>query len=920
MKLSNFIFINYKTIGAFPPFIKTRLMGKLHALILLFICCFFSLVCFSQYSLSGNFQNLTEVKYQNLPSLQLSILQDGFVIKYELVSPKVKFKIINFTPGKYTLSAAGNYFAKWDTTFQIISSDIDNIVIPLLPLSKSLDTIRITSKRNPFFKRSDTLVFNAADYKRGNEKSLKDLINNLPGASVESGIIVVNGQVVQRLLLDGKDLTGADYSKIVNNLGVANVKELQLIQNYKDRFQLSYNLGDSILAMNITFKNKRSIITTARVGAGVGVPGKFYEGNADVLGDKKAFTFLLFANKNNHGNSLEQLTVSNGLYAAIFSSAQLRSRQVGSFLNAVREPYYLGIQKNAYVFNNTGLLDLSTEFRISATCKTKNIISFSPEAVNISKNSFSQSFIGNDIFATRQSDLNNAISGKQLVWKSETVKMLSNNSQVIFKLKQISNVKNANNTELVNGLNRSIVPENSLQLSSAIIEFNKLTSIKSRISLQFFAEVESTKEKLFSTGIPYLGVFLPIDSGAINTFMQSTIQKQNQLGFSFEYSKLVGSRAQLVASIRVKKSVGDFLNTLNVEAPNIKFFQVDSFSQRTLQKRVVISPSISFVKWIYNWYLSTTLSPVLLPLQQQGSYIEKNKFYCNGNFKLSRSFDKFRTGFSIDKIVDLPNNEYLPDATIVGFGNIYKAPTAFFANQKSIQFDVFLRSNNMQGFSSKYNITLTYARENKNYIPTPLANNFYAIESVLFLPNKTDRYNITIGSFFKWNKGNLVYEPNLDYTITNRPFFQNGIFLSSISKSWNYKQLIKRVGLHKLNFSLVNNIQKTVFSSESKTLYKVFNSFTQFTVDIMVKQKYFLVSQIQHVYNKLSATQKGQEFYFVNIGATYRPSSKIGFSFDWRNVLNSNNYILQNTSPTFRSIEKTRLIPSHIFLKMDYNF
>ncbi len=888
---------------------------------LIFFNILFSLPLYAQYQCTGSFQNFTSIKQQELTSVQVRLLQSGIIIKFISINPNQKFELANIEKGKYTLSVVGNYFNSWDTSFQIIDKNISNIIIPLLPLSKNLDTVIITAKRSVYYKRKDTIVFNAKQYIRGNEKSLKDLVNNLPGASVtNSGKIAVNGQVVRRLLLEGKDLTGEDYSKIVNNMGVSNIKEIQLIQNYIDKFHLSYNLRDSMLAMNITFTKKRGIITTARLGLGAGAPNKFYEANTDILGDKKKLTFLFLANTNNRGYSFEQLSNSNFVFYNAYQNSMLKAREGNKFLNTVREPFYINIEKNAYLFNNTSLLDLSTELRISNSCRTKTIITLAPEKINIFKNNFSESFIGDSLLANTSNEGNSLIKSNSLQVKSETVKMFSKRSQLIVRLNNIQILKNANNVETINTVESNIIPENNLYLTTAKIEYNQLPTVNTRFSVHLFVEAENNAEILQSSGIAYKGVFLPADSGDVNNFKQHNYQNQKQFGAALEFSKTKG-RSQLILNIIAKRSDGIFDNNLIVKTRNNINLSIDSFNQFLSLKRTVILPSISYISWIGNYYLNTNSSLQYIPTQKQNLFIEKNNVNFQSKFSVGRNFENNRISVIFEKSVEYPNNEYLPKPMIVDYGNIYKAPTDFFAKKNITSVGFIFSSNNMQGFSSKYNFSINYSKEKTNYITTPIVNNFYTVESLLFNPNITNNLNIVLGSFFKFNKASLLYEPKLTYDIAITPVFQNNIFINSNSKSWNYSQLVKRVGLQKVNFSLQNDITRNVFLNNKKILYKSLNSATNATLDYMIAKKFFFVTQLQHIYYDLRNDQKAQNFYFFNFTTSYSPiKTKFNFSLSWRNVLNSKYFILQNSTATFYSISKTKLLPSHLFFKMSYTF
>jgi hypothetical protein len=875
------------------------------------------LVLFSQNLCQGKFENKTTIPSKDLPNISLRLLKNGFIVKFKQTNPLEKFSMSDFENGIYNLYVAGDFFKSWDTTLSFKGDTISNIVIPLFPLLSHLDTVKISTKKNPFFKRGDTIVFNAKEYRRGTEKNLKELINNLPGTNVTNGTIYIYGKQVERLLLEGKDLTGEDYSKVVNNLSAINVKEIQLIQNYKDKFKLSYNIGDSMLAMNISFNKKRGLITTARIGVGFGLPNKFYELNADILGDYKKLTFLTLGNSNNHGNSLEQLTNGNNSYYTYLGFNNLRAREVNRFLNPVREPYLLGLEKNNYLFNNTNLIDISTEYKLSKTAKTKNIFAWSPEKLSIFKNETSQSFLGDSIFSSRISESNSKIKSSLFLWKNETVKMFSNRSQVIFKLKYIVKNKKGDGLENINSINRELKPENKNNFLSTFLEYNYLPSKKSRFSTYFFYESEKLIESLFSEGISFKSVFLPIDSGEVSKVVQRGSQQQNQVGVQVEFSKLFSSKSQMLVSLAIKKSLGNFSNQVNVKSLTITNLLIDSFTQSIPISRTNLDFNSSFTKWLGNWYISTSVNPFFLPTQRVGNLLYKNEVNWNGKLELAKLFENNRLGVTLNKEAQYPNSTYYEIPIVANLNNIYKVTNQFFPRENTLIFNLYFRSNNIYGNNSKYNLSFNFIKRNENYLANTIANNFYTIESVLLRKTITNNFNLSLSSFFKLKNLNIIYEPKLSINYSKFPISQNDKFVFSKSNLIEFNQGFKKIGLHKMNFNLENSITKSIFYNEDVKSFSTLNSISKLSFDYLLKKNISISTQLQNVFIHNSKTQN---FYLLNTSLDYRPISKLSIMFEIKNVFNSKFYILQYSSPTFIGVYKTKLLPLHGFLKLDYNF
>jgi hypothetical protein len=887
--------------------------------ILLIILLLNSQLGICQFKIEGQFRNHTKIKIGTSTSLQVTLIKNGLIKQGLSAEIEGVFKIHGSDTGKYTLAVNGNFFAAWDSTF-LINNDTIKIIIPLNVLGRTLDTVVVKNKPSIFKIKNDTLIFNLKELKRGNEKNLAGLVNNLPGMQVVEGSILYNGQRVKRLLLDGKDLTGEAYDKVLNNLGVSNIKELQLLSNYKDKFQLSYSIADSMLALNVVFEKKRGLITAARITAGLGLPNNFYEASTDFVGDKKHLTFFLIANSNNHGYSFEGLTQTEAKSTSFSETNIFRARPVGHFLNAVREPYLFDVEKNNYLFNKTNLIDLSTEYRISNTSRTKNIFTWSPDIVRMGKSQFAQVFIGDTVLAQTTSVINNNIKTKNFNWRSETVKMLNKRNQLIFRFNLYNNNKIAAYKELINGIDKIVQPKNTLQLFSTLLEYNLIPSKNSRASVKLFSETEKVTEKFQSNGVAYLGVFLPVDSGVVNNFLQSTSQKQQQIGASIEFSEINEKRVHFITNITIKTSTGSFANGLNVTSLNNYLSKPTFFNDTSKLRRTIVATSFTYTRWLGHWFISASVTPTLFLRLQQNNFVEKNVFAWTSATNISTLLKKYRIGFLLNRDFEIPNTRYFPFGTISNFGNVYKAPTQFFAKEADLLATVFFKSNNFFGATSKIDFSFLYNTMSANILESAEANNFYVVNSISFLNNKTEGLSFVAASFFKNKTSKFVFEPNLTLSTFISPILQNGNLINAKSNAIAYKMALRKLGLKTLNFKLENTLRFTNYSSAGAKLYSAFSSVTNFIGDLAFKKKYFLQTNLMHVFNKISEDDNQQNIAFLNIDFSYRPNAKWGLAAEWRNVFNAKEYIVQNNRPTYFNINRTVLLPMHIFVRLDYNF
>ncbi len=136
----------------------------------------------------------------------------------------------------------------------------------------TLETIEL-SYEMPVTVRGDTLIYNADSFKNGSERKLEDVLKNLPGVEInDDGQIEVEGKVVNKLMVNGKDFFDGDTKLASKNIPSKAVDKIQVLRNYSEVGQLSgvTNNQDNV-AINIKLKEGKENFWFGNVTAGAGV-------------------------------------------------------------------------------------------------------------------------------------------------------------------------------------------------------------------------------------------------------------------------------------------------------------------------------------------------------------------------------------------------------------------------------------------------------------------------------------------------------------------------------------------------------------------------------------------------------------------------------------------------------------------------
>lgn len=140
-----------------------------------------------------------------------------------------------------------------------------------LEADNTLDAVELTYVM-PVVVRGDTLTYNADSFNTGTERKLEDVLENLPGVEInEDGQVEVEGKVVNKLMVNGKDFFDGDTKLATKNIPSNAVSKVQILRNYAEVGQLrSVRNNQDNVALNIKLKEGKENFWFGDVTAGVG--------------------------------------------------------------------------------------------------------------------------------------------------------------------------------------------------------------------------------------------------------------------------------------------------------------------------------------------------------------------------------------------------------------------------------------------------------------------------------------------------------------------------------------------------------------------------------------------------------------------------------------------------------------------------
>ena len=258
---------------------------------------------------------LSQVKLQGVVRDSLGTpLELANVIAINKQSSALESFGVTTEDGKFMLSLSKNQTYNMQVSYigmktyeeEITTQNIDITRDFNLRPDNSLDAIEL-SYEMPVTVRGDTLIYNADSFTNGSERKLEDVLKNLPGVELnEDGQIEVEGKVVNKLMVNGKDFFDGDTKLASKNIPSKAVDKIQVLRNYSEVSQLSgvTNNQDNV-AINIKLKEGKENFWFGTVtgGGGVSEEDELYIAQPKLFYYSPKFSLNFIGDLNNTGET-----------------------------------------------------------------------------------------------------------------------------------------------------------------------------------------------------------------------------------------------------------------------------------------------------------------------------------------------------------------------------------------------------------------------------------------------------------------------------------------------------------------------------------------------------------------------------------------------------------------------------------------
>jgi hypothetical protein len=188
--------------------------------------------------------------------------------RFERVRPgayRVEVKYLGFRPFSQPVTVSGSPVVLGQLMLQEDVTTIQEVeIIGRVPLGQQ---------------QGDTTSYNAAAFKTAPDASAEDLVQKMPGITIQNGRIQAQGEDVVQILIDGKRFFGDDADAALRNLPADVIESVQILDKQTDQAEMSgFDDGQREKTINIVTRPDRRKGQFGKASAGYGTDDRYMAG------------------------------------------------------------------------------------------------------------------------------------------------------------------------------------------------------------------------------------------------------------------------------------------------------------------------------------------------------------------------------------------------------------------------------------------------------------------------------------------------------------------------------------------------------------------------------------------------------------------------------------------------------------------
>lgn len=260
------------------------------------------------FSLSGTVTDSTDQSAVIGAYIRLTPVKDTTKTKYEVSDENGRFHFGGVASGDYRITVSYISYKDKVTSVKISNENVRMGNVVIAQTAHLLKEVTVVGQAIQAVQKGDTTQFNASAFKTNPDATTEDLIQKMPGISVENGEVKAQGESVRRVLVDGKPFFGDDPSLALRSLPAEVVDKIEVFDRLSEQAQFTgFDDGNAQKTINIVTRPNKNTGQFGKIYAGYGLDDRYQAGgNINIFKGSRRISLLGLSNNINQQNFSSQ--------------------------------------------------------------------------------------------------------------------------------------------------------------------------------------------------------------------------------------------------------------------------------------------------------------------------------------------------------------------------------------------------------------------------------------------------------------------------------------------------------------------------------------------------------------------------------------------------------------------------------------
>ncbi len=274
---------------------------KLYLLLQIFLCALAFPSHAQRFSIRGTVQAAADKSAMPGAIVTIQKTTEEQALDGVTANANGEFAFGKMAAGSYVVKVNYLGFKPISKPVEIEDASVDLGALLLVEDANDLEEVKVIGQIATAVQRGDTTEFNAAAFKTAADASAQDLVQKLPGVTMEDGKVQAQGEDVQQILIDGKPYFGTDVAKALQSLPAEVIAQIQVFNKRSDLAEMTgFADNDEMKTINIVTREDRRRGQFGKTTAGYGTDDRYMAGTSINLFNKdRRFTVTGLSNNIN---------------------------------------------------------------------------------------------------------------------------------------------------------------------------------------------------------------------------------------------------------------------------------------------------------------------------------------------------------------------------------------------------------------------------------------------------------------------------------------------------------------------------------------------------------------------------------------------------------------------------------------------